>query len=131
MSQADRWKLIFRLAQNTLPPTPLGCYLWAHPPMENGYGKASVCNQTLLAHRVVGKLVNVNKKVTGFDCSHLCHQRLCVTPSHIELETREENNERKLCQAQGSCRGHAGRKPCLFPGQMADMSGGEMKWLYL
>jgi hypothetical protein len=52
----------------------------------------------------------------GYTVSHLCHERRCVNPDHLELETMHINNERNKCVFRGSCEDrHIGFPPCLLP----------------
>ena len=45
--------------------------------------------------------------IAGMDASHLCHNSLCVTASHITLETHSINNNRITRLYRNKCSGHA------------------------
>lgn len=38
--------------------------------------------------------------------SHLCGNRICVRPSHLVFESREENKDRQICQSIKICKTH-------------------------
>lgn len=42
-------------------------------------------------------------KSQGQQCSHLCHQPLCLEVSHVCLESVKENNDRKGCLVWVEC----------------------------
>jgi hypothetical protein len=48
------------------------------------------------------------------DVSHLCHQPTCMQIGHLNLESRQINNHRKLCKTNGTCFGHFNQPDCKF-----------------
>ena len=52
--------------------------------------------------------------VYGFnmDVSHLCHNKKCIKPSHLVLESHLTNLSRCHCVSTQSCTGH--EPPCFF-----------------
>ena len=48
------------------------------------------------------------------DCSHLCHNLLCVNVQHLFLEPISVNNNRNHCKNEDRCFGHPGHKDCLI-----------------
>ena len=90
---------------------------------KNGYGLVDVVisersksRTTIHAHRLALMIW-----ITGswdipseLDASHLCGTRLCVRPSHLVLESREDNKSRQICHSYNVC--NIGHDPkCIFP----------------
>jgi hypothetical protein len=78
-----------------------GCWLWAGPISERGYGYVSTGSRRTRnkgykrAHRIA-YLLFVGPIPDGLQLDHLCRVRHCVNPGHLEPVTREENQRRGL-----------------------------------
>ena len=48
------------------------------------------------------------------DASHLCHNTLCINPTHISTEPHWLNNNRQQCTRKGICHGHGGYPECML-----------------
>lgn len=72
-----------------------GCWLWDGSTDSKGYGqfRDPISNKNLRAHRVS---YEINKGVIpiGLELDHLCRNRCCVNPDHLEPVTHRINNLR-------------------------------------
>jgi len=74
-------------------PRDSGCWEWIGKLNNAGYGQFSIRNTKTLAHRVVFYL----NTSTLPDClDHLCRNRKCVNPSHLEAVTNKVNSLRGI-----------------------------------
>lgn len=73
---------------------PDGCWLWLEWADKDGYGKVRVGKSKRPAHRVSYELY-VGPIPDGLLIDHLCKQKACVNPHHLEPVTIAESNRRK------------------------------------
>ena len=66
------------------------CWEWTGKRNAQGYGRIRWYDQEWLAHRLVYTLL-VKKDLTDLELDHLCFNRGCVNPDHLEPVTHEEN----------------------------------------
>lgn len=99
---------------------PDGCWIWTGAIDGSGYGTMRIKNKSYSTHRVAYELAR-GEIPEGLFIDHLCRNRLCVNPSHMEPVTHVENQRRarsEFCE-----RGHpmsgdnlrvtaAGRRSC-------------------
>lgn len=78
------------------------CWLWTGT-THHGYGAIKVGNTMRKAHRIA--LDFASRPVSeGYEVDHLCRNRSCVRPDHLDIVTRQENNRRRRRATCG--RGH-------------------------
>lgn len=70
-----------------------GCWEWQGPRGGGGYGKLRVNNRYVSAHRWAYERVN-GPVPTGMTLDHLCRNRLCCNPEHLEVVTNAVNVRR-------------------------------------
>lgn len=99
-----------RLAERIVVDTATGCWNWTGAVnwKRGGYGTVTLTGRkTTSAHRLTYELV-VGEIPTGLDLDHLCRNRLCVNPKHLEPVTRREN----LLRGQGATAINAAKTHC-------------------
>src|SRR5262252_5533696 len=92
--------------------TEPGCWVWPGSKTPNGYGTVNARppyvdrQKPLLVHRVMYQHF-IGDIPEGLELDHLCRDRLCCNPVHLEPVTRLENIHRGSKYQPDSCiRGH-------------------------
>ena len=85
------------------------CWLWRGSTHKTGYGQVMRNYKNLLAHRAVYEDMR-GTIPKGLTLDHLCRNRRCVNPDHLEIVTRGENVLREDAgsskRSQDTMRGH-------------------------
>jgi hypothetical protein len=95
-----------------VPYQPSGCWIWKGSIGPKGYGRFSIRGHNYAAHRVSRQLL-VSDVTPDKQLDHLCRNRLCVNPDHVEPATNRVNVLRgygptAINSSKTSCnRGHA------------------------
>lgn len=69
---------------------PDQCWPWTRA-LTWGYGSWRVRKILFRAHRVAWALTNRQQIEEGLDVRHLCHNKACCNPAHLEPGTRKQN----------------------------------------
>lgn len=72
---------------------PNGCVVWAGGKNNNGYGHITIDGQRIYTHRLSYEL-HVGPIPDGLVIDHLCRNRACLNPHHLEPVTQGENTRR-------------------------------------
>lgn len=86
------------------------CWIWQHAIDGSGYGEFRQGGKNYKAHRVMYELYKGQVPV-GLELDHLCREKKCWNPSHLEAVTHRENCRRgdagRWMRDRDSCsRGH-------------------------
>jgi hypothetical protein len=67
-----------------------GCWNWVGAKTSQGYGNFAIKKKNFVAHRVSYELCK-GEIPDGLNLDHLCRNRGCVNPDHLEPVTQREN----------------------------------------
>jgi len=98
-----------QLFERTMPEPNSGCWLWAIAFNRGGYGRATQHGRAASAHRAVYEAF-VGPIPPGLQIDHLCRNRLCVNPAHLEPVSAKENIRRRGLTGMGAR--HAAKTTC-------------------
>lgn len=83
------------------------CWLWTRTPHNKGYGQIFYKGwPKMVAHRAVWLAVVDPDLPREMTLDHLCLNKMCVNPDHLEPVTNAENNARGVVNRTRCKRGH-------------------------
>jgi hypothetical protein len=130
LSEVDIARLKTKIETNSAFDPTRGCRLWKlSASAKGGYPQMKVSNiycvdGTFIAvkqfrtHRLVCLLWKCGGNLLGgvdLEASHICHEKRCVNPDHLVMESRQENMKRQSCRFLGECVGHDNSVDCQIP----------------
>jgi hypothetical protein len=100
----DEIKLL--LICNSVIDRMTGCWNWQRSLKDMGYGRISWRGEAVRVHRVSYELF-IGPIPPGYTIDHLCRNRGCINPEHLEAVTRGENVSRGGNSLKTTCpKGH-------------------------
>jgi hypothetical protein len=81
------------------------CWDWLGFKQSNGYGQAWADGRTTMAHRVAYQLAS-GAIPDGYEIDHLCFNKGCVNPEHLEAVTPQTNTLRARALITHCPQGH-------------------------
>lgn len=100
------------------------CWKWTGAVSSQGYGVLEISGQQKLAHRVSLQIHGVE---LGQETDHLCRNRLCVNPEHLEPVTRRENTARGRGKASSAIRNNTCKRGHPLSGDNLSIRGGKYR----
>lgn len=93
-----RESVIEKIKERVVVDEKTGCWNWQGPTSGNGrgggYGRMYLDGQTVAVHIVM--FTHVHGYIPGkLQVDHICENRLCCNPDHLDLVTHLENQRRK------------------------------------
>lgn len=79
----------------SIPKTRVDCWEWTETTNSNGYGRFFVAPHWVSAHRLSYELLK-GPIPDGLHIRHLCHNRLCCNPDHLDVGTPKQNAQDSL-----------------------------------
>ncbi len=83
-----------------------GCWVWQANKLKKGYGRFGLDDKPKLVHIFIYEYY-VGPIPDGYEVDHLCCNKSCCNPDHLEAVPREENQRRWLVLKTDCLRGHA------------------------
>ena len=98
MNPADRQNLQQYIKDRASVEPNSGCWLWMLSDGSHGYPQGSMPKvmgaRVSLAHRM-SYIAFIGDVPNGYEVDHLCRNRCCVNPKHLEATTKHANRARQ------------------------------------
>jgi hypothetical protein len=103
---------------------PDGCWEWQGCCVKTGYGQIRVGKKLAAVHRLAYEDA-VGPIPEGLEIDHLCHNRRCVNPKHLEAVTHRVNIQRS--RRNLDLRTHCKHGHVLTPGNIVRHTNGRRR----
>ena len=95
------------LIRTGYPDRPGECWPWPGSKTHDGYGRIMCNGRTQYTHRVAYEL-HVGPIPDGLMLDHICHERACFNPAHLEPVTKAQNMQNRAGLDANNTSGHRG-----------------------
>src|SRR5688572_14187578 len=109
----NQWGSLEERLARYIVPGP-GCWEWAGSIIGNGYGQITIGQRRIYAHRFVYERERGPIPI-GLELDHLCRNKRCVNPDHLEPVTHAENMRRSGPGAGNAIKTHCPRGHAYTP----------------
>jgi hypothetical protein len=82
-----------RILKSLVEASGTECIVWPRFLDKDGYGRVWIDGKSALAHRVAYEIAR-GEIPLGLTIDHLCRNRACINPAHLEPVTQVENMRR-------------------------------------
>ena len=104
--------------QRNIKIAPNGCWVWTGYPDTHGYGRFRIFIDGVIrytgAHRAAWLAYRGDIPADHLQLDHLCRNRLCCNPDHLELVTNQENARRSVAAIGAAGRGRPRQAVCKY-----------------
>lgn len=93
MAKTHRWDNVTpaqRLDAKVDVDSTTGCWVWKRKTNSGGYGSMWLAGRAVMAHRAA-YIIHKGPIPAGLDIDHLCRNRACANPAHLEAVSRRVN----------------------------------------
>lgn len=90
INESDYDAIKKRLMNLSYPEPNTGCFIWIGATYNNGYGFININKRSVSAHRL-SYFVHKGIIPENFIVDHLCNNKYCINPHHLEAKSQKDN----------------------------------------